>query len=437
MNSTNTMHVRLFRLPPFLMPAGVALCPELFLRLILVAARIDRPLQHINKKGRPVSQCQHCRSMRKSRAAHIKCDCGEKTSKCAHLQQTVEGHRDTCCCNHGGRCTCCLKKDSPLDTVRETDSESEHRPAVNGARAKVEAARRRRANTDGGLVFDEHGHHKPSAKPIKPSQKSGPYQLNRVNSGHSSRSLGSSAENVFSNKSNSHRSRASSVREPRKVKSEAASPLMSCNGLSPAKRNPPPLDLSSIEYPSYLASGTPDLFNPGLSDLDAPTYSAGLTATSVDWSHYDLGEMKSDNFAPSSYSQTGTQSYSGVFDFGSSEQLPHLANTTSTSGNVSEVEDFMAGGDGGMDSFASNGLFRQGNMFSSVDLTSIDYDSFAGDVFAKGNNDNGAMIGGGVSLVEDDPAFWVNDYANENTFSAMDESPDPLAPTALSNFWEA
>lgn len=60
--------------------------------LLTYPARPDRPLQHINKKGRPVSQCQHCRSMRKSRSSHIKCDCGEKTSKCAHLQQTVDGH---------------------------------------------------------------------------------------------------------------------------------------------------------------------------------------------------------------------------------------------------------------------------------------------------------------------------------------------------------
>lgn len=53
----------------------------------------DRPLQHINKKGRPVSQCQHCRSMRKSRASHVKCDCGEKSHKCIHLKTTVEGHK--------------------------------------------------------------------------------------------------------------------------------------------------------------------------------------------------------------------------------------------------------------------------------------------------------------------------------------------------------
>jgi len=38
----------------------------------------DRKLLPIAKKGRPVSQCNHCRSMRKSRSAHVKCDCGER-----------------------------------------------------------------------------------------------------------------------------------------------------------------------------------------------------------------------------------------------------------------------------------------------------------------------------------------------------------------------
>lgn len=40
-----------------------------------------------------MSQCQHCRAMRKSRASHVKCDCGEKTHKCMHLKTTVEGHK--------------------------------------------------------------------------------------------------------------------------------------------------------------------------------------------------------------------------------------------------------------------------------------------------------------------------------------------------------
>jgi len=47
----------------------------------------DRPLQHINKKGRPVSQCTHCRTLRKSRSAHVRCECGEKAHTkggCSH-----------------------------------------------------------------------------------------------------------------------------------------------------------------------------------------------------------------------------------------------------------------------------------------------------------------------------------------------------------------
>lgn len=39
---------------------------------------IERPLSHINRKGRPVSQCPHCRGLRKARANHVKCECGTK-----------------------------------------------------------------------------------------------------------------------------------------------------------------------------------------------------------------------------------------------------------------------------------------------------------------------------------------------------------------------
>jgi hypothetical protein len=55
---------------------------------------IDRALQHIAKKGRPVSQCAHCRTLRKSRSAHVKCDCGEKShgkAACSHLKEGEKG----------------------------------------------------------------------------------------------------------------------------------------------------------------------------------------------------------------------------------------------------------------------------------------------------------------------------------------------------------
>ena len=38
----------------------------------------DRPLFEIKKKGRPVTQCEHCRELRKTRQIHVKCVCEGK-----------------------------------------------------------------------------------------------------------------------------------------------------------------------------------------------------------------------------------------------------------------------------------------------------------------------------------------------------------------------
>lgn len=35
----------------------------------------DRPLFEIKKKGRPVTQCEHCRELRKTKQVHVKCIC--------------------------------------------------------------------------------------------------------------------------------------------------------------------------------------------------------------------------------------------------------------------------------------------------------------------------------------------------------------------------
>jgi hypothetical protein len=194
----------------------------------------------------------------------------------------------------------------------------------------------------------------------------------------------------------------------------------------------PPLDLSGIEYPQYMPNSTFDLFGSTFaSDPDGPMYSAGLSSASVDWSHYDLGEANPDNFAPSSYSQTGAQSFNGMFDFGSgSEQLPHLANTTSTSGDVSEVEDFISGNDGEYDGFGSSNFLRQADIMApSADLSSISYDSFY-----KGTDLN-TMASTGMSTVEEDPAFWIPNYTDGFAGTTEDNN-DPLGPNAMGTNWE-
>ncbi|CEL09499.1 hypothetical protein ASPCAL12634 [Aspergillus calidoustus] len=68
----------------------------------------ERPLIIINKKGRPVSQCLHCRSLRESRSAHVKCGCGN-TNRAKNDSDTQNSYPQ-CNCARGERCVCALKK---------------------------------------------------------------------------------------------------------------------------------------------------------------------------------------------------------------------------------------------------------------------------------------------------------------------------------------
>ncbi|KLU92176.1 hypothetical protein MAPG_11122 [Magnaporthiopsis poae ATCC 64411] len=433
----------------------------------------DRPLQHINKKGRPVSQCQHCRSMRKSRQSHVKCDCGEKSHKCAHLKTTVEGHRDSCCCNHGGRCTCSHKKEPGLDPVPESDSDDHATtvsatascgvPSKSAAATKQAAApkggavrSRRRANTihsDGSssLMFDESGRHKPTYKHAKASSKCEPYPLKRVNSVHSTSSLPnrSPADSPAAvGYGTAELASGPEAAARRAVKSEATSPLLT-PGFSQINSQLAPLDLSSIEYPRYVpgtGSAGFDLFGTGaLADHEGPMFSAGLTAPHVDWSHYDgldFGRSGGDGFASSSYGR-GTHGYAGAggFDFNGSEQAPTM--TTATSGDVSEVEDFM--GPGGTDEFDVGGAFgaAYGGLASgaTADLSALEYEDLgavskvqaalgAAGSATKLYTTSSAAEDSVLAAVPtsaafaDDPLFWINDYSHG--LPVMDNStPDP------------
>ena len=208
----------------------------------------------------------------------------------------------------------------------------------------------------------------------------------------------------------------------RQVKSEATSPHLGTSGFNQLT-GLPPLDLSGINNATYM-NDSMDPFSTMNTDFDAPMYSAGLSAASVDWSHLGLGSVQRESFTPSSYSQNGAQSFNGLFEMGSnSDILPALANTTTTSGDVSEVEDFMPGADADFDSF--NSTFMR-NTMGGGDLTSIDYDSFF-----KGA-ENQLAVAPGTSAVEDDPAFYIQNYND-----GMQESPDPLGANTMGNYWES
>ncbi|KAI1101266.1 hypothetical protein F4804DRAFT_347785 [Jackrogersella minutella] len=400
----------------------------------------DRQLQHINKKGRPVSQCQHCRAMRKSRSSHIKCDCGEKTHKCAHLKQTVDGHKDSCCCNHGGRCTCSHKKEPSLDTVPESDSDAESHHA---AKPKP-TPRRRRTNTAHSepiLSFDENGHHKPTQRHAKVSQKSSPYTVSRGSSG-SSMHRTASASSLGTKSSVDHRSRttgsSSPDRESRTAKSAQASPSIDgASSFAHLNGQLPPLDLSGIRYQDYsssTASSSFDLFGGASADYEPPMFSAGLSAGSVDWTQYDGLELKGDSgLTPSSYDQA--QSYLGL-DFGGSTE-PTL---TSNSGDVSETEDFASAFsesqfDGFRGSYLGGGgaMSQSSSMLASAagnDLGNIDFDQFKGTTAASKllSAQTSFDEGGTVFPLVDDDSYW----GMSNFTDGITHSPDPVA----SGLWD-
>jgi hypothetical protein len=256
---------------------------------------------------------------------------------------------DNCCCSHGARCSCALKKEH-LDPVPESDSDE----ASSSSAATGNVRRRPRALTaqsDGGLTVFINGHHKPVHKHNNMASKCGlPYVVPRAHTIHGSSPSGlanrsvdnlphTSTIDALHSDSHIKDSMVSAQQEQRKVKSEHGSPVqLPASNLDVLNGQLPPLDLSSIpaDY-NYLQNF--ENFS-AIPDHEPPMFSAGLSSASVDWSHYDLDFNNNDNFAASSYSQA--PSFTG-FDFSSIDQ-PALT-TTSTSGEISEVEDPVPLGD--------------------------------------------------------------------------------------------
>lgn len=426
----------------------------------------DRPLQHINKKGRPVSQCTHCRTLRKSRSAHVRCDCGgEKAHNkgaCTH-----EGEdKDNCCCSHGARCSCALKKEH-LDPVPESDSDE-----ASSSSAQTNEKRRPRALTaqsETSLTIFTNGHHKPVHKHNNMAHKCGlPYVVPRAHSIHGPSPSGMANRSVdnlphtstidaLHSDSHIKDSMVSAQQEQRMVKSEHGSPLLSpISNLDQLNCQLPPLDMSSIPGDYNFMQNIDSGFS-AIPDHEQPMFSAGLpSSASIDWSHYDGLDFNNENFAASSYSQA--PSFTG-FDFSSIDQ-PALT-TTSTSGEISEVEDFVPlndsnpgsrpsllnqqygsdynsdfGGDidGYRLSTASSYIgMPQAQMLASNNLDALDMDSFLkGTATSNGYNANHGLpisnygdegkVGQTASpydegtnyqlLDNEDDAFWMNTYAS-------------------------
>jgi hypothetical protein len=237
-------------------------------------------------------------------------------------------------------------------------------------------------------------------------------------------------------------------RGQRRVKSEAASPSMTSSSFAQLNGQLPPLDLSGIKYTPYVPNSA-DFFG-ALSDHEQPMFSAGLSAGSVDWSNFDgLGlASKTDDFAPSSYSQP--QSYGGL-DFAGSEVLPTMTTTTSISGEVSEVEDFLSNTLEEFDTFqnnvSTNGFALEhtnAGLVGSTDFTSLDFE------YSLMKKAGSKFLPTPSSLAGDDPTLLASSAPGYSSFTALEEEPglwmsdfqglpnltDSATESSMPSFWD-
>ncbi|RKF56256.1 putative copper fist dna binding domain protein [Erysiphe neolycopersici] len=298
----------------------------------------DRPLQHINKKGRPVSQCQHCRTLRKSRSAHVRCDC---SSEKIHTKEksTVEGVTQvgSCSCVFGGRCTCAIKKET-LDPVPESDSDG---PLI----VEKRRARTHTKSPENKLTIFTNGYHKPAHKYNNAAQKYGsPYPAPRSQSlrGPSPSSLVPHPENypgyLTKVEANNSIMKETSVGNPTEQNLPVSSctlsdlsPISNCEYFGAQLQMVSLFTPEEINWPQSLDSMSSAL------DIDNPLYYAGVNSTSIDWSHYEgLQFNNNENFTGGPFSQPS--SFTG-FDFVSLDQPP--PTSTPTSGDLSEFDDLL------------------------------------------------------------------------------------------------
>ena len=294
----------------------------------------------------------------------MKCECGEKPhskEECSDAASqsdygdntVVEGMPDIrppesqpCCCSHGSRCTCALKKEY-LESVPEADLPKAPTPLSLASKKP----RLPTTNSD-SLMHFANGHHKPIHKHNDAHNKCGaPYKIPIPHSINGNQDLAQrSSDSLPLTKTldqaplHLQDSISSAQQEVRQVRSEHGSPKPKAaqrlnHGL------PTPLDLSYPSFPEINFSPVPDDF-PGSgptsraydayfsSQEEAPIHSPGISMPAVDWSAFD---PPLDHGAYSSvYSQA--PSYAS-FDHSNVGQ-PGL--TASSSGDVSDIDEFLA-----------------------------------------------------------------------------------------------
>lgn len=320
----------------------------------------------VPKKGRPVTQCQHCRLERKKRSAHNKCDCADdqkphhSKEKCIHLREAEErakaggSHDDIltqlhddeessylasvaeeqgCCCRHGGQCTCGLVRKEQ----QSKGSTPPHGPAVPKPRLDT-------IKSDGSITVFANGHHKPVHKRNHAAHECGmPYKLPMPRSQTEmtvSQAARRSVDSLQLNTSNPSFNASTFLpqnttplfnKERRLSKSEQPSPNFKVTGT--CDRGLSDVDLSAIDF-SDIGPPLPTTQgeNPGSTMFPAFEPMSDMIEASFDpWSAYPSAESMPNNNPFGAWPTT--VDHSGI---------TQPALTAASSGTQSEIDEIPA-----------------------------------------------------------------------------------------------
>jgi hypothetical protein len=258
--------------------------------------------------------------------------------------------RQPCRCTHGQRCSCALKKEH-LEPVPEAES-----PLHVAAVTELRKPRLTSTKSESTLTVFRDGHHKPMHKHNDMAHKCGmPYTIPRSQTLHSTSELAQrSADHLplmYDTFDLSNKASQGATSTQRLVKSEHGSPESApVPNLEQLGSSIPPLDLSSFQtYSSSASLESPlnamtfqDSYEPWFAspDTEVSVNSAALNAPSVDWSSFPLSSADvsgTKTSQPPSYASLEQNN-------GSNGNIPNSFNysgiATSSSGEISEVDDF-------------------------------------------------------------------------------------------------
>lgn len=346
--------------------------------LTLAVPLLDRPLNYVHKKGRPVTQCQHCRGSRKSKSSHVKCECGEKThskSECSargnKREQTnggdvgaanrerssepvvdmVSNHtavQNKCCCSHGERCTCCSskKKEPPLNRVSKPGAAK----ASRASSTEPKKPRLTSTKSEGTLTALKDGQHKPAQKHNDMAHRRGaPYKIPRSHTIHAPSGLTqriaerSPVPAPIVAPEFPHQDTITSAPQPsRRARSEHNSPSFGPITPQQSELGSGVNSLEPSPYPPQYAAAISPMNGYGMQgqlaentyfsspDPEFPLSAATpMSAPPVDWASFGIS-YGPDSF-PANYSQP--PSYAGI-DY----SVGHPGLATSSSGDVSDID---------------------------------------------------------------------------------------------------